>query len=114
MHYYIHEDVKKAVTLGKLKIVKHPNDTVETWRRTTGVKKTQKNLNLEGKRHVVSEKMPTMSRRVTFKTSGNPETEIVFDGRNAVLRTGLEKNGRRLLHVQFWTPGNGNVTIRIP
>ena len=25
MHYYTHEDVKKAVTLGKLKIMKHPN-----------------------------------------------------------------------------------------
>ena len=25
MHFYTHEDVKKAVTLGKLKIMKHPN-----------------------------------------------------------------------------------------
>ena len=27
MHFYTHEDVKKAVTLGKLKIMKHPNPT---------------------------------------------------------------------------------------
>ena len=26
MHIYTHEDVKKAVTLGKLKIMKHPRD----------------------------------------------------------------------------------------
>ena len=27
MHFYTHEDVKKPVTLGKLKIMKHPSDT---------------------------------------------------------------------------------------
>ena len=27
MHFYTHEDVKKAVTLGKLKIMKHPSKT---------------------------------------------------------------------------------------
>ena len=28
MHFYTHEDVKKAVALGKLKIMKHPTVTV--------------------------------------------------------------------------------------
>ena len=29
MHFYTNEDVKKAVTLGKLKIMKHPSVTYQ-------------------------------------------------------------------------------------
>ena len=31
MHFYTHEDVKKAVTLGKLKIMKHPTVHTVGW-----------------------------------------------------------------------------------